>query len=49
MDDTGVGAMRHTTQVGLGIGGAVFITYDSEKKDFERDMGDILLDAGDIQ
>lgn len=41
--------MRHTTQVTLDIGGAVFITYDSEAEDFEKEMGDILLEAGDIQ
>ena len=41
--------MRHTEQVLLDIGGAVFITYDSEREDFEEEMGQILLDAGDIQ
>lgn len=41
--------MRHTKQVYLDIGGAVFITFDSREMDFEQSMGQELLQAGDIQ
>lgn len=49
LEDAEINAMRHTSQINLEIGGAVFITYDSEKEDFEENLGDILLDAGGIQ
>lgn len=41
--------MRYTSQVPLEIGGALFVTYDSAKKDFERELGEIMLNEGGIQ
>lgn len=41
--------MRHTTQVNLEVGGAMFFTYDSEKEDFKKDLGNMLLEEGGIQ
>lgn len=41
--------MRFTTKVPLEVGGVVFITYDSKEKEFEQELGQELLDAGDLR
>lgn len=41
--------MRHTTKIPLDIGGVILMTYDSAEKDFERELGQSLLDAGGLR
>jgi len=41
--------MRHTSKIPLDIGGVILMTYDSEAKDFERELGQELLRAGGLQ
>lgn len=41
--------MRHTTKVPLDIGGVILMTYDSEEKEFERELGQALLEAGGLR
>lgn len=41
--------MRHTSKIPLEIGGAILMTYDSKAKEFERELGQSLLDAGGLR
>lgn len=41
--------MRHTSKLPMDCGGVIMITYDSEKSDFEKDVAEMMLDAGDLR
>lgn len=41
--------MMHTKNIPMRVGGAVLITYKERESTFEREMGEALLDAGDLR